>query len=480
MFLMWQIVSPQRRPSPRQVVEVSEENNSSYLFCETDNGEKDIVAEELQKFEDGLEMDATASSSDRHDYDQTLMLNVKYRHISNTVKVATNLSIGDLKATALQKLKLLSISEARTSSFNNYRLVYCGCTLEENVLVQDLNLENESNLHMIKIDPTDTLQLSTQSISSLTPSDYFIYCPICKSIQASKLRTQCLICHELNSFLIDRDNEPKCREDVLACPIVKGQCSSCHSKKAKFIFHCKQRHTFADSVPLKHIRNNARRICCITCVEVHTPVIVFPCDGQHTMCLNCFKIYCVICLNERRFQQTEKYGYTLRCPAHCPNSHIQEAHHFHVLGTEEYERYKNFGTEEFVLKEGGVLCPNPKCGQGLMPETDASTINCFSCQYEFCRHCSCDSHLGECGHQQPVESSELSSLPSSNLFVKCQWEKKSLSLIAQITKLCPKCKVKTEKNGGCNHMYCSRCQEEWCWICVKSWNRSCMEDHWLD
>lgn len=136
MFLMWQIVSPQRRPSPRQVVEVSEENNSSYLFCETDNGEKDIVAEELQKFEDGLEMDATASSSDRHDYDQTLMLNVKYRHISNTVKVATNLSIGDLKATALQKLKLLSISEARTSSFNNYRLVYCGCTLEENVLVQ--------------------------------------------------------------------------------------------------------------------------------------------------------------------------------------------------------------------------------------------------------------------------------------------------------------------------------------------------------
>lgn len=134
MFLMWQIVSPQRQPSLRQVAEVSEENNS-YLFCETDNGEKDIVAEELQKFEDGLEMDATASFSDRH-VDQTLTLNVKYRHISNTVKVATNLSIGDLKATALQKFQLLPINEPRTSSFNNYRLVYCGCPLDENALLQ--------------------------------------------------------------------------------------------------------------------------------------------------------------------------------------------------------------------------------------------------------------------------------------------------------------------------------------------------------
>lgn len=33
------------------------------------------------------------------------------------------------------------------------------------------------------------------------------------------------------------------------------------------------------------------------------------------------------------------------------------------------------------------------------------------------------------------------------------------------TKPCPNCGIKTEKNGGCNHMTCARCGKHWCWIC---------------
>lgn len=40
------------------------------------------------------------------------------------------------------------------------------------------------------------------------------------------------------------------------------------------------------------------------------------------------------------------------------------------------------------------------------------------------------------------------------------------------TKECPKCKVETEKCGGCNHMACenvlidgSKCDAHWCWVC---------------
>lgn len=44
-----------------------------------------------------------------------------------------------------------------------------------------------------------------------------------------------------------------------------------------------------------------------------------------------------------------------------------------------------------------------------------------------------------------------------------------------IVKKCPKCKVWTEKNLGCNHMTCKICQFDWCWLCLKA----CPPEHYF-
>lgn len=63
-------------------------------------------------------------------------------------------------------------------------------------------------------------------------------------------------------------------------------------------------------------------------------MLVFPCEAGHVTCLDCFREYCTVRLNERRFEFDEEY-YTLSCPAGCPNSYIREVHHFHLLGVEQ-------------------------------------------------------------------------------------------------------------------------------------------------
>ena len=52
---------------------------------------------------------------------------------------------------------------------------------------------------------------------------------------------------------------------------------------------------------------------------------------------------------------------------------------------------------------------------------------------------------------------------------KCQNESETANWILANTKRCPKCQTRIEKNQGCNHMSCSQCKYEFCWICMGNW-----------
>ena len=135
------------------------------------------------------------------------------------------------------------------------------------------------------------------------------------------------------------------------------------------------------------------------------------------ICLSCFRDYCISRLNDRSFTLHDELGYTLGCPVGCENSFIDSSSkHFSAIlsnslsddkNSNQYERYQRFAAEQFVIQAGGILCPQPNCGTGIMPNNDTLSntdtdsteerkVVCTECKYVFCRICLQGYHIGEC------------------------------------------------------------------------------------
>lgn len=254
---------------------------------------------------------------------------------------------------------------------------------------------------------------------------------------------------------------------------------------AEFYFKCAEHPSQGEkdyAAPLNLIKNNLKNIPCLSCGDVNELVLVFSCLAGHVTCLECFKLYCTSRLSERQFIPNPDIGYTLGCPVGCENSFITEIHHFKLLTKDQYERYQRFATEEYVLQAGGVLCPQPNCGMGIIMEDDCTKVHCLNgCGFVFCKNCLQGYHIGDCLPEQS-NTSLLGNCDYSvdpERAVQARWDEASRVTIKVITKPCPKCRIPTERDGGCMHIFCPRCNFEWCWVCQVEWSRDCMGSHWF-
>lgn len=321
-------------------------------------------------------------------------------------------------------------------------------------------------------------------------SSFYVYCKsTCRAIQPGKLRVRCRACKQ-GTLTLSRG--PSCWDDVLLPERIHGVCQSegCHGRVAEFYLKCATHPTSDDdtSVALDLVMPNVRAVPCIACTDIMTPVLVSQCPDRHVICLDCFHMYCVTRLNERQFIHHPLIGYSLPCAAGCLDSLILEVHHFRILGDEQYDRYQRYGAEECLLQMGGVLCPAPGCGAGLLPEEDRRMIQCqlsngLGCGFVFCRDCKEEFHEGVCRvRSAPVLGGALQGyVVDEEAAARARWEQASQETIDETTRPCPACKVPVEKNGGCMHMVCPRaqCKFEWCWLCRVEWNRECMGNHWF-
>nr|CAH7749212.1 unnamed protein product [Callosobruchus chinensis] len=325
---------------------------------------------------------------------------------------------------------------------------------------------------------------------------FYVFCPTCKALKHGKLRVRCHFCKS-GAFTVHSD--PQNWNAVLSPKQITGLCENSpehcadllnnrEPTFAEFYFKCSEHTSLGEqdeAVPLYLIRPNLSDIPCLACGDVSDPVFVFPCPEGHVTCLDCFRQYCITKLGERQFWQHPEYGYTLACPAGCADSFIKEIHHFRLLTNNQYAQYQRFGTEEFVLRSGGVLCPQPGCGMGILVDPDCTKITCISgCGYVFCRNCLQGYHIGDCetvenGFKDNGEGCSYSVDPAR--VAEARWDEASKVAIKVLTKPCPKCRTPTERDGGCMHMICTRagCSFHWCWVCQSDWTRECMGSHWF-
>ncbi|XP_050428730.1 E3 ubiquitin-protein ligase parkin [Adelges cooleyi] len=379
-------------------------------------------------------------------------------------------------------------------------IIFAGKELHDSELLEEYNLAEQTVLHAVKTRRRSFKRDQRISICEEENEDdefdntkravanFYVYCSSpCSTTTVGKIRVRCFKCKN-GAFTVDGD--PKNWNDVLKPKRITGHCeiSECTDGEvgwSEFYFKCSEHITKGETdeaVALHLVRNNLHHIPCLACTDVKPKVFVYPCVDGHVTCLECFCDYAVSRLRERRFISDINFGYTLPCPAGCPDSLISQLYHFKTLKQEQYEMYERFAAEEYVLHQGGVLCPQPGCGAGILVDDECDKVTCINgCGYVFCKKCLQGYHIGDCFPREEQLISDIAGYSiDPKLASQAKWDDASNVKIKVSTKPCPKCRTATERDGGCMHMVCTRCSFPWCWLCQTEWSRECMGSHWFN
>uniref|UniRef100_A0A4W5P5S2 Cullin 9 n=1 Tax=Hucho hucho TaxID=62062 RepID=A0A4W5P5S2_9TELE len=110
-------------------------------------------------------------------------------------------------------------------------------------------------------------------------------------------------------------------------------------------------------------------------------------------------------------------------------------------------------------------CTNPLgCDQILCRENIGSMGTCSKCCWSSCFSCNFpEAHY-------PASCSHMSQwIDDGGYYEGMTMEAQSKHLAKLISKRCPSCQAQIEKNEGCLHMTCAKCNHGFCWRCLKPW-----------
>ncbi|KAK4498200.1 hypothetical protein PRZ48_010857 [Zasmidium cellare] len=198
---------------------------------------------------------------------------------------------------------------------------------------------------------------------------------------------------------------------------------------------------------------------CDICCEDEPGLQSFAMKCGHRFCINCYRQY----LGQKIREEGE--AARIKCPGDGCNK-IVDSKSLDLLVTSDLtDRYHELLMRTYVDdKDNLKWCPAPECVFAVecgVKKRDLSrivpTVHC-DCKHDFCFGCTLADH-------QPCPCSLV-----KKWLKKCEDDSETANWISANTKECPKCNSTIEKNGGCNHMTCRKCRNEFCWMCMGVWS----------
>jgi len=285
------------------------------------------------------------------------------------------------------------------------------------------------------------MNVDEENESSLSeyPSESFLYSSIVSNIEKASailyihIDVACLLLHyckyDFDTLLEDfADN----RDSLLKCINVKEE-------------------NINYPQGLQKMDKKGKYECPICCEEKSsTSMFALPCN--HFFCKQCWK--------DHTKNQIESLSMIVKCMEPECNSHIPFTNIASLCGKKLASLYYSRIVNSPISFRGIIKkCHNPKCSLsiGIKSLGLCYTVKC-KCGERTCWLCGKQAHA-------PLKCEFV-----DEWYLKAGKESSEYK-VARITKPCPNCQVRIQKNEGCNHMTCVSCKYEFCWLCGTEWSK---------
>ena len=181
-------------------------------------------------------------------------------------------------------------------------------------------------------------------------------------------------------------------------------------------------------------------------------------DDMAKIKLPCKHFFCADCWGEYLKEKINNANvYKISCMQNKCGYILEEKFIKSIIGSDNVllDKYNKFLSRKKLMDSNKKIkfCPIPDC-DGYAEKKKGKYVKC-NFGHEFCFECL----------QKPHGKKKCAKVIDEGFE---EWKSHTL------VKRCPYCKFWTEKNEGCNHMTCSQCNFQWCWVCEKE----CVAGHY--